>query len=76
MTSQDAQNLTMELGMRMTYVTPKYDFWEGEVMYSFLGTTQMDECIDDIMRDPKLQAVWMDANGCGVISTKYVKRSI
>ena len=70
MNAQDAKLLTLETGMKLVDYAPDYELWTGDILYTFLRTTIMEKSLNAIMRDPETLCVWMDPNGCGVISTR------
>jgi len=74
MNAADAKNLTIVPEMVLWHVNPRYEFWEGGIMYSFIPSPQMDEMIDEIMIDTSTLCVWLDPNGNGIVSSKIQKR--
>lgn len=70
MNAQDAQLLTMETTVRLAYYAYGYEMYEGDILYSFIPSPQLDTMIDDIMRDPSTLCVWMDSNSNGIVSSK------
>ena len=70
----NVKKLTDNLDMKCTYIVYGAEWWEGEILYTFIPAFKVEEMMPQVFADEATLMVWMSSSHNAVIASKADKR--
>jgi hypothetical protein len=65
-----AKKLTLNEDMKCTYIAPGCEWWEGEILYTFIPAFKVEEMMPQVHADPGTLMIWVSSSHNAVVSSK------
>lgn len=68
--SHMAQKLTFNTDMKVIYICEKFEWYEGEILYTFIPSFKVEDMMPQVMNDHRTLMVWLSDSHNSVVASK------